>query len=189
MTGRRIIGLSGYAGSGKDTAAAVLLEQGWSRVSFADVLREFLYAQDLYLPRCGLRGVFRPRRLNTLVDAHGWQHVKATEPSVRALLQRTGTEAGRGVLGSDVWVDAAFERAPAGDLVVTDVRFPNEFDAIKARHGTMVRVERPGTRPVNAHKSETALDGHPFDATLVNVGTVGTLMSQLLTVAETVPAA
>ena len=39
-----IIGLSGYAQSGKDTVAKVLIEEyGFTRIAFADKIREFLY--------------------------------------------------------------------------------------------------------------------------------------------------
>jgi dephospho-CoA kinase len=39
-----LIGLSGYAGAGKDEVAKILAECEWRRASFADPLRAALYA-------------------------------------------------------------------------------------------------------------------------------------------------
>ena len=39
-----VIGLTGYAGSGKDTLANILVEEyGFTRIAFADKTKEFLY--------------------------------------------------------------------------------------------------------------------------------------------------
>ncbi len=169
MSAPTLIGWSGYAGSGKDTAALLLVDLGWTRLSFADVLREFALAVDPLIPLTPMLTC----RLSQLVTKMGWENAKRTYPEVRQLLQRLGTDAGRRLLGTDVWVNAAFERVPAGaPVTATDVRFPNEAEAIRARGGIVVRVERPGTYPINGHPSETALDSFEFDAVLVNDGTV-----------------
>ena len=169
MTAPRLIGLSGYAGAGKDEAARVLVAAGWTRVSYADVLREFLVAVDPLVPTpCGI-----PTRLSALVAQDGYEHAKRTYPEIRQLLQRLGTDAGRRILGENVWVEAALAaHEPLDRIVVTDCRFPNEADAIRARGGVVVRLDRPGCEPVNGHVSETALDGYAFDQVLVNDGTV-----------------
>lgn len=183
-----IVGLNGFAGAGKDTAAAGLLEDGWTRVSFADKLREFLYALNplvavvVPLPLEGeaeprftptgfpLRTGREYRPLRDIVDDLGWDRAKNEHPDVRALLQRCGTDAGRNVLGEDVWVDAVMRSLPAGPVVITDVRFPNEFAAIKRLGGAVYRVERPGVGPVNGHPSEYALEDADFDGWLHNTG-------------------
>lgn len=169
-----VVGLAGYARAGKDTAGAYLVEHyGFQRVSFADPLRAVLLATDPLVPvrgpgphaRCA--GPTKTVRLSKLVAEKGWEGAKTEWPehpaSVRQLLQRLGTEGGRNVIDQDVWVNAALRKLkPAGAYVFTDVRFPNEADAI-ARLGKTVRVLRPGTGPVNDHPSERALDGFPFD--------------------------
>ncbi|AXQ61119.1 deoxynucleoside monophosphate kinase [Streptomyces phage Hank144] len=189
MSDQLIIGLSGYARSGKNEAAEALVQFGWRQAAFADKLREFLLAVDPVIP--GPYGT-GPLRLSILVRDCGWEYAKDHYPEVRALLQRTGTDAGRALLGPNVWVDALFEEhgnAPA--LVVTDVRFPNEAKAIADRGGVMIRVERPGVGPAKdkvgrVHESEQALDYWKFDHTLVNDGTVRDLHLKLYGVADLV---
>lgn len=153
----RLVGLAGYAGSGKDTAADVLVELGWERVAFAGPLKELA-------ARIGWDGV---------KDEHG-----------RRLLQDLGVGC-RDVLGADVWVDALLARLPAR-AVVTDVRFPNEVDAIHDHGGLVVRVVRAGVVPVNGHVSETALDDLDLPV-VVNDGPVNLLHLRLLDVLAACP--
>lgn len=175
-----VIGLSGAMRSGKDTAATTLLEQGFVRVSFADKLRAFMYALDPLIPTGA-----GPQRLAKLVDVHGWEACKNTYPEVRALLQRCGTDAGRKVLHENVWVDAVARTLPDEPIVVTDVRFPNEADALRAAGGVIVRVTRPGFTPgADAHPSETAMNGYLFDYEVKNDGTVRDLHNVLRVIAE-----
>jgi hypothetical protein len=184
-----IIGLAGYARSGKDEAANALIERGWRQAAFADKLKDFLYQVNPLIPGHYGAGSLRLRQL---VDSTGWDYAKVTYPEVRSLLQRTGTEAGRRVLGDDVWVDALFrEHADAPALVVTDCRFPNEAEAVAKQGGVMIRVERPGVGPARdrygrAHVSETSLNDWPFDHVLVNDGSVDDLHRKLHGVAELV---
>lgn len=172
-----LVALSGYAGAGKDTAALALLADGWTRASFADKLREVALAVDPLVPASSYAGtvptdaapVLRVERLSALVGRVGWTVAKRNE-EVRSLLQRFGTDAGRRVLGENVWVDAVMGDLPDGPVVFTDCRFPNEAAAIRDAGGMVVRVVRPGVSAVNAHVSETALDGYDFDAVVVNGG-------------------
>ena len=109
-------------------------------------------------------------RISTVVDAEGWERAKS-RPEVRSLLQRFGTQVGRMILGENVWVDTAL-RDLSKRTVFTDVRFPNEADAIRSRHGIVIRVERSGVGPVNSHPSETGLDHYSFDVVIQNDGTI-----------------
>ena len=92
-----IIGLSGYAQSGKDTVAELLcLNYGYQRMAFADPMREALYRLN---PSIVLNDTdYYDKPLQTLVDEQGWDAVKQN-PDVRALLQRMGTEVGRQMFG------------------------------------------------------------------------------------------
>lgn len=179
-----IVGFSGYARAGKDTAGAALVDSlHYQRASFADALRTFLYTLNpqaaYYAP------MFKDDEdylfydsVQTIVDRHGWDWAKdhsareGWDPhpqSIRAQLQRLGTDCGRKLLGEDVWVDLKMSTLEDGaDYVFTDVRFPNEADAIKARGGFVVRIDREGTGPANDHPSETALDDYPFDFRMSN---------------------
>ncbi|MFF4054647.1 hypothetical protein ACFYZ0_02525 [Streptomyces sp. NPDC001708] len=184
-----IVGLSGYSRSGKNSAAEALVQYGWRQAAFADKLREFLLAVDPVIP--GPYGTGN-LRLSILIREAGWEYAKDHYPEVRALLQRTGTEAGRKLLGPNVWVDALFEEhADASGLVVPDVRFPNEAKAIADRGGVLIRVVRPGVGPAKdkagrVHESEEALDYWKFDHMLVNDGSVRDLHLKLYGVADLV---
>lgn len=174
----QIIGLSGFARSGKDEAAKVLVEQyGFTRVAFADKLRDFLYALD---PMVGIEGEpyeggLSPVGVQNVIDKHGWEGYKETEYGniIRTYLQRLGTEAGRQTLWDTIWIDAAFAGVDASKVVVTDARFFNEFDAVRERGGSVWRIERPGVGPANDHASELeAIDYPHFEYRLENDGTV-----------------
>lgn len=172
MSAPTLVALSGYATAGKDAAAAALIADGWRRLSFADVLRSFLYAQNPVV-LTGRLWWKRYEHLTDVIDRIGWDEAKRRYPSVRALQQRTGTDAGRAILGDSVWVDAAFgTMTPTDRVVVTDVRFPSELEAVRSRGGVVVRIDRPGVGPVNAHESETALDSAAFDAYVLNDGSL-----------------
>jgi hypothetical protein len=161
-----LIGLSGYAQAGKDTVGEILVEKfGFRRVGFADKLREFLYALNPAIPLDGPAS----DRLASIVDQHGWEYAKTHYTEVRKLLQRLGTDAGRAILGNNIWVEAAFkDLQEGGRYVFTDTRFTNEADAIRERNGKVFRISRPGYGPVNNHPSETALDNYKFQAHILN---------------------
>lgn len=162
-----IIGLSGYAQSGKDTVAGILVRQcGFQRVAFADTIRDFAMAANPLIPYWD--GHFPLARV---INAVGYDEAKHN-PEVRRFLQDLGMAMRK--ISVDAWVNAAMRKVDASEqpVVITDVRFPNEVDAIRARDGFMVRIHRPGVGQVNGHVSETALDGHDMDFALVNSGTI-----------------
>ena len=174
-----IIGLSGFARSGKDEVAKVLVEQhGFKRVAFADILRDVLYALN---PDIG--GYDGIEYLQDVIDDYGWDHYKETHYSdeIRRLLQRLGTEAGRDTLGQNIWVDAVLkDYTPEQDWVVSDARFINEFDAITDRGGKIIRVMRPGVEAFNDHASETeALTYTNFAGHINNNGTLEELAEKV----------
>lgn len=173
-----IVGLSGFARSGKDEAAAVLVNEfEFTRVAFADKLREMLYQLD---PLVGYEGEpfeagLTPVGVQNVIDRYSWDGYKETEhgKEIRRLLQRLGTEAGRKTLWDTIWIDAAFAGVETDRVVVTDARFYNEFDAIRERGGTIWRVEREGVGPANEHTSEMeAIDYPHFDLTVQNDGSL-----------------
>jgi len=170
------VALTGKARAGKDTAGRFLVERyGYTRVAFADGVREVALAIDPYVvSRGGAR-----HRLSTMVHALGWEDAKR-HPEVRRLLQVIGTEAGRDIFGSDVWVNLAMRKAAGvdGPLVFTDVRFPSEADAARNLGAIVVRLERDGAG-AGDHTSETAMDDYPVAVTIINNGTVAELEDAL----------
>jgi hypothetical protein len=99
--------------------------------------------------------------------------------TVRDFLQKLGTDAMRIGLHDNVWVNALMadyvnddETGKLPNWIITDVRFPNEAQAIKDKGGIIIRVDRQGVSPINNHPSETGLDGWKFDYTIVNLSDI-----------------
>lgn len=138
----------------------------------------------------------------------------------RLLLQLLGTQCGRDILHPNIWVNALFsnykEQFISGGInnfhdprpsykslgfpnwIITDTRFPNEFEAVKSRGGICIKIERdrpchvcgttkherkgrscekigcPSNQPL--HESETALDKQTFDYEIHNNGSIKELV-------------
>jgi hypothetical protein len=71
----------------------------------------------------------------------------------RLLLQLLGTECGRYIIHPNIWVNALMSEYKSlsyavengggkSNWIITDMRFPNEFKAVKDRNGIVIRVER-----------------------------------------------
>lgn len=169
----RLIGLAGYARSGKDSLADYFVAtQFFTKRSFAEPMREALYRLNPTIDVQGYRASLRQA-----VDLIGWEDLKKVSADLRPLLQRFGTEVGRNMWGQDFWVNQLMGSLQ-GDTVIADVRFKNEADAVKNAGGVVWRVERPGVTKINNHISETELDGYDFDAVLVNDGTLPDLYAK-----------
>lgn len=102
--------------------------------------------------------------------------------TIREFLQRLGTEAIRNGIHENAWVNALFAdyKCPCNNCrpvecnqmpswIIPDVRFPNEYDAVKQHGGIVIRVTRPDGALMD-HPSEVSLDGHSFDYTINNNG-------------------
>jgi hypothetical protein len=167
-----IIGLTGYAQSGKDTLAGMLIGlHKYENRAFADPIRKLLYETNPLLKD--------EYRVKGVVDAYGWDKAKVEFPELRNLLQTLGVGA-RTVFNDQFWVAQCLAGVSAGDkVVITDVRFPNEADAIKTLGGQIWRVKRLGVGAVNQHVSETAMDGYQVDQIFINNGSIEDLMALL----------
>lgn len=154
-----IIGLTGYAQSGKDTVANILVDKyGFTRIAFADKIREFLYS---------INPMISGEPLQIKVDVEGWEKAKQ-HPEVRRLLQVTGTSA-RKLFGSQFWINQTLRHfATEPKIVIADVRFRNEADFLKANGGQVWRIQRIGVDAVNNHVSEKDMDDYKVDQTFAN---------------------
>lgn len=126
-----------------------------------------------------------PKSGGTDVEPTYFSDPQTRPMTVREFLQKLGTEAIRDGLHQNAWVNALFADyrsqghvVDLGDIkinvapsrwVVSDCRFENEAQAIKDRGGVIIRIDRPGVKPINNHPSETALDHWPFDYKIANV--------------------
>lgn len=183
-----IIGLNGYAQTGKDTVGKKLIDDyGFVRVSFADPIYEALYALN---PRIydyanqQRRGVDDAYcwRLRNYVDYYGWETMKVKNTEVRELLQRLGTEVGRDVISKTVWLDIArrkIEKAYPNPVVITDCRFENEAEFVKALGGKVVNVQRQGVNPVNGHSSDKPINKGLINYTVNNNGSLSDLHEEI----------
>lgn len=169
-----LIGLAGYARSGKDTVGSILRdEHQFHTKAFADLMRACAVALNPIVEFAHDRPCdFHAVRYVEVLEAVGYERAK-TNPEVREFLQRLGTEMGRKVFGHDFWVERTFALMDLGkNWAVTDVRFKNEAQAIVEAGGQVVRVVREGCRPPNDHISEHDLEGWHYDHILPNNGTI-----------------
>lgn len=178
MSRPTLIGLSGLAGSGKDTAASALQANGYASMAFADPMRRML--RELLLGSVGDDSYMDYRKLKE-------HEIPGLGVSYRHLAQTLGTEWGRAI-APDFWIRIAeatissrlrmSENQPK-NFVISDVRFVNEADWIRARGGVIWRIKRASTAPVRAHVSEQELYQFDADETLHNNGSIQDLYKSI----------
>ena len=179
-----LIGLSGYARTGKDTVASILGEFGLQRMAVADKMREFLYQLN---PALNVPRALGPITVQAVIDKHGWEGYKETRfhNPIRELLQRLGGEA-TSVMRNSLWVDMLLDTAPqeGNGVAVADLRHTVEAEKIVAAGGHIWRVNRAGVGPYNSHSGETELDGWDFDAVIHNNGTESELYDTIVSLLD-----
>lgn len=158
-----IIGISGKAGAGKDTLLDMLMEinKNIERVKFAG------YLKDISAELLGVEpSQFESQEFKSAFVGDG-------KMTVRDFLIKLG------MLMRDVkstyWVDTAMEEAMSinesgHDVVITDMRFPNELESVKKAGGVTIRINRLN-KGVD-HESDTALDDADFDHVIYNYGSL-----------------
>lgn len=199
-----IIGLLGFAGSGKGTVGDILDEEfGYQKVAFADSLKDavsIIFGWDRKL----LEGDTEVSRAYREKRDKFWSASLGRDITPRIILQQVGTEAMRDVIGENIWVQSLENKIlnlENKNIVITDVRFPNEIDLVRKLGGKLIRVRR-GPEPVwydtaynqnktnsddlwmlhddkktmetlhpNIHVSEWAWIGFPVDGIINNEGT------------------
>ncbi len=173
-----VIGFSGKMGHGKDEARRIARRICYryhtARVAFGDILKREVAAA-------------------TQLDV---EFINANKEQFRELLQCWGTQFRRKLFGENYWVrqmkremdrlrndDGGYLQQPCDIVFVTDVRFPNEAEAIKDEGGVVVRVDRGDfilNQDAASHSTETALDDYQFDYTLDNTGNLDQLKDGVL---------
>jgi hypothetical protein len=203
-----IIGFVGFIGSGKDTAADYLVNfHEFRRDSFANTLKDAAAAVFGW-DRTLLEGRTKEaREWREQVDEWWANRLGMPNLTPRWILQYWGTEVCRTGFHDDIWI-ASLEnkmRKTTDNIVISDVRFPNEIKAIHNAGGIVVRIKR-GQDPewyqdaVNAnsgpqnmswlisksrleslkiHASETAWVGGDIDYTIYNDTTIDELFEQI----------
>ncbi len=194
---RKIIGLLGAKGAGKDTCAQYLVQEaGFVRVGFADALYaevatafgvtvEFLGNRDTKetpLPQLALAhcanadfvevalGVLSGG--SVLTQAEELALLEAPR-SPRQIMQLWGTEYRRkSRFGVDsYWLDqvrALTDSYPDSSFVVTDVRFKNEARFVTEVSGLLVRIRRPELEEREAaDRARSGTAAHPSETELL----------------------
>ena len=172
-----IVGLSGIKGSGKDALAGMLTmpdkldkPSEWARMAFADPLKEEVHCR--FSVPMDLLHANQEIKDSTLVDTTFWDlHTQygmdlacmpptahPLEPlTVRQLLQFYGTECVR-AKDDNYWINKFKHKLKDyiayTNVVVTDVRFPNEFKCIESLGGITVEVISKDA-PADVHASES----------------------------------
>jgi len=141
-----VIGLTGAAGSGKDTAADALREHHrFIKLSFAEPVYEMMSIVTLTPVE-----VLRDRSTKEAV-------ITKMGVSPRKLGQTLGTEWGRNMINQNIWVDHLDARLHDIELrtglvglVISDVRFQNEVDYVHSLGGEVWRIERTDNPHANS---------------------------------------
>lgn len=205
---KQIIGICGFIGSGKDTAADYLVNfHEFRRDSFASTLKDavaavFGWDRELLEGRTKAAREWREQ-----VDPWWSERLQMPDLTPRLVLQLWGTEVCRRSFHDDIWI-ASLEarlRNSKDNIVISDCRFPNEIRAIKQAGGQVVWVQR-GELPswhimaskanngdafaaeklksLGIHASETAWVGTNFDYIVDNNGTVDELYKRIAAIVQ-----
>lgn len=160
------VGITGRKRAGKDTAADVFDSKGFEIISFAAPIKLMLRSLLQYQ---GVDDDTIHRMLEGDLKEVPTSYFGGRTP--RYAMQKLGTEWGREMMADGLWVDAAINRAHGFDKVaISDVRFPNEVEAIHDAGGMVFRINRPD-RPVGEgedHPSETQIDTLNVDMEITN---------------------
>lgn len=195
----KLIGISGFAGSGKGTVADILIEEfGYTKISFASKVKDCA-ALVFGWPRHLLEGDTKESRDFREQKDNYWSKILGYDTTPRLILQLIGTNAFRAGIHDDIWIMATFHEINQNldkKYVIPDVRFPNEIHYIRKHGGNLFRVKR-GSEPswynqvletedkdilrktLQVHESEWAWIGDHFDIVIENDGNLDDLKSKV----------
>tara|TARA_B100001939_G_scaffold348148_1_gene373194 strand:- start:10894 stop:11451 length:558 start_codon:yes stop_codon:yes gene_type:complete len=180
----KFVGITGRAGSGKDTLADYLVaKHGFTKYTLSTPLKQAINAMFGWN-----MAMWEDRK---------WKETKhrLTGVSPRQLAQTLGTEWGRRLVGEDLWIRLLEDRINRDlinktglKIVVPDIRFSNEAQWLKSKGGTIVQIHRIGVAHASAHVSELGISHRLVDINIHNNGSLEEFLatsSRLLGVGET----
>jgi len=196
-----VVGVTGFAGSGKDTFADYLVEHyGFTKISLSyplkkvcgeifDFTEQQLWGSSKHREIPDERYVFSGKcpschsKCRSREESRDWYCFSCDTSygqyiTPRLALQTLGTEWGR-TLFEDIWVDMTLreiQKSGSGRWVIPDVRFHNELNKLRT-HGThLVRLLRGEQRFAHPSEAEMAtMTPDMFDAVLDNTSTIDVL--------------
>lgn len=170
-----LIGLSGKKRSGKNTVADFMLE--WAE-EYNFPARQQAFADKLKMSAARAFGFVDPDESMSFCEdlkETGTIAVSSSsfnfEVSGRQFLQWYGTEAHRQIFDDRFWIQQLLPENMDHEnelVVITDVRFPNEAEAIRVAGGDIIRVVRLDSEEPDAHLSEQALSDSLVDIEILN---------------------
>lgn len=182
-----IIGISGKAGSGKDTVAK-MLEVLYANpdISYEDFAnKRYKNFADIQIVHFAdslketAQVLFRIGEWETNTQEGKKTTINWIGKTVRELLQGIG-QGLRDAIDPNLWVKILFANTEGwSNYIIADVRYPNEVYAIKKRNGVLIRIDRKGAGAGN-HSSETALDNYKeWDVHIENNGSIEDLFEAM----------
>ena len=182
-----IVGISGKAGSGKDTAAK-MLEVLYANpdISYEDFAnKRYKNFADIQIVHFAdslketVQVLFRIGEWETNTQEGKKTTINWIGKTVRELLQGIG-QGLRDAIDPNLWVKILFANTEGWtNYIIADVRYPNEIKAIKERNGILLRIDRKGAGAGN-HSSEIALDDYKeWDVHIENNGSIEDLFEAM----------
>lgn len=141
--GLDIIAVCGSEGSGKDTISNIIEKYGYTKVSFACILKDIvsiLFGWDRVL----LEGSTEESRIwRETVDEWWSKELDIEGFTPRYALQYIATDVFRYHFHNDIWLLSVKRKIMnLGKVIITDARFNNEIEFIKKLGGSLIYVSR-----------------------------------------------
>lgn len=172
MRNPQLIGIAGPAGSGKTTAAEIMVQElGYQQYAFAEPMKEAMAILGLPEPGC-------VEDKEKLIPGRGY--------SWRLAAQTLATDWAR-KLDPDFWVELAKTKLSGKQrVVIADVRFENEAAMIREAGGVVVHLlgrRRELEKECSGHVSEQGIGFEAGDISIWNDGSQSALGRSLKTLA------
>lgn len=146
-----IIGLVGFAGSGKDTVGNILVnDYGYKKYSMAKPLKDvvsilFSWDRTLIDGSTEESRLWREQPDEWWNKKLNWEERFGTKFTPRICLQHIGTDILRNYFDNNIWLlcmEKYLNNHMNEKIVITDCRFKNEISAIKNIGGKIIRIKR-----------------------------------------------
>jgi len=205
-----LVGISGYAQSGKDTVCEILQHHGIvnSRYAFADPIKDCcnilfnwdkrhsfgelketevrIGSDDLdydgFLKACTYYGLDQYE-----LSSHEiyYQLFEALGIDLESNSIYTSPREIYQLFGTEVGRNCLHKDiwiliSPFTDVAIPDIRFPNEAEWLQSLDGVILRVVKDDCKPIRAHESESYIESLHYDHIIDNNGSLYELESQIM---------
>lgn len=141
---RKIVGINGSIGSGKDSFSQAFIDEGYIRLSFAGSLKDAVSAIFGW-DRVMLEGATPDaREERESVDVF-WSTKLGFEVTPRKILQLYGTDIMRKHFNDNIWIFSIEKQILNNsdkNIIITDCRFINEIALLRTLNATIIEVQR-----------------------------------------------